>query len=110
MGASVRETASRLLLALILAATATLSKAENGVTASEVLVGMSNARQARAAGFRPRFLNVSFVGTSDFIKEAGADAEGGDRGEAASDAPPRDSHPFTARMSFAPVLLQATAA
>jgi ABC-type branched-subunit amino acid transport system substrate-binding protein len=33
-------------------------------------------KQARAAGFRPRFVNVFFVGTSDFIKEAGADAEG----------------------------------
>ncbi|MDB5859066.1 MAG: Amino acid/amide transporter substrate-binding protein family [Ramlibacter sp.] len=46
-----------------------------------VMVGTYKAcaafvKQARAAGFRPRFLNVSFVGTSDFIKEAGADAEG----------------------------------
>jgi branched-chain amino acid transport system substrate-binding protein len=46
-----------------------------------VMVGAYKAcaefvKQARAAGFRPRFLNVSFVGTSDFIKEAGADAEG----------------------------------
>jgi len=33
-------------------------------------------KAAKAAGFNPKFLNVSFVGTSDFIKEAGADAEG----------------------------------
>src|SRR3954466_1643527 len=33
-------------------------------------------KKARAAGFTPRFLNVSFVGTSDFIREAGADGEG----------------------------------
>jgi branched-chain amino acid transport system substrate-binding protein len=46
-----------------------------------VMVGTYKAcaafvRKARAAGFKPRFLNVSFVGTSDFIKEAGADGEG----------------------------------
>jgi branched-chain amino acid transport system substrate-binding protein len=33
-------------------------------------------KQAHAAGWRPRFLTVSFVGTEEFIKEAGADAEG----------------------------------
>lgn len=46
-----------------------------------VMVGTYKAcaefvRQARASGFKPRFLNVSFVGTSDFIQAAGADAEG----------------------------------
>jgi branched-chain amino acid transport system substrate-binding protein len=33
-------------------------------------------KQAHAAGWRPRFLTVSFVGTEEFIREAGADAEG----------------------------------
>jgi ABC-type branched-subunit amino acid transport system substrate-binding protein len=33
-------------------------------------------KKARAAGFQPKFLNVSFVGTSDFIRAAGADGEG----------------------------------
>ena len=33
-------------------------------------------KQAHAAGWRPQFLTVSFVGTEEFIKEAGADAEG----------------------------------
>lgn len=33
-------------------------------------------KQAHSAGWRPQFLTVSFVGTEEFIKEAGADAEG----------------------------------
>jgi branched-chain amino acid transport system substrate-binding protein len=33
-------------------------------------------KQAHAAGWRPQFLTVSFVGTEKFISEAGADAEG----------------------------------
>lgn len=33
-------------------------------------------KQAHAEGWRPQFLTVSFVGTEEFIKEAGADAEG----------------------------------
>ena len=33
-------------------------------------------KKAHAAGWRPQFLTVSFVGTEEFIKEAGADAEG----------------------------------
>ena len=33
-------------------------------------------KQAHAAGWRPQFLTVSFVGTEEFIKEAGPDAEG----------------------------------
>jgi len=33
-------------------------------------------KQAHATGWRPHFLTVSFVGTEEFIKEAGADAEG----------------------------------
>lgn len=33
-------------------------------------------KQAHAAGWRPQFLTVSFVGTERFIQEAGADAEG----------------------------------
>lgn len=33
-------------------------------------------KKARASGFNPKFLNVSFVGTADFIKEAGSDGEG----------------------------------
>ncbi len=33
-------------------------------------------KKAKAAGFHPKFLNLSFVGTADFIKEAGADGEG----------------------------------
>jgi branched-chain amino acid transport system substrate-binding protein len=33
-------------------------------------------KQAHAMGWRPQFLTVSFVGTEEFIKEAGADAEG----------------------------------
>jgi branched-chain amino acid transport system substrate-binding protein len=46
-----------------------------------VMVGTYKAcaafvKKARASGFSPKFLNVSFVGTSDFIKEAGPDAEG----------------------------------
>jgi ABC-type branched-subunit amino acid transport system substrate-binding protein len=46
-----------------------------------VMVGTYKAcaafvKKARAAGFNPRFLNVSFVGTSDFIKEAGPEGEG----------------------------------
>jgi len=46
-----------------------------------VMVGTYKAcaafvKKARAAGFTPKFLNVSFVGTADFIREAGADSEG----------------------------------
>ncbi|MBX9811293.1 MAG: hypothetical protein K2Y16_06745 [Burkholderiales bacterium] len=33
-------------------------------------------KKARASGFNPKFLNVSFVGTADFIKEAGSDGGG----------------------------------
>jgi branched-chain amino acid transport system substrate-binding protein len=33
-------------------------------------------KQAHTDGWRPQFLTVSFVGTEEFIKEAGADAEG----------------------------------
>ena len=33
-------------------------------------------KKAHAADWRPRFLTVSFVGTEEFIKEAGSDAEG----------------------------------
>lgn len=33
-------------------------------------------KKAKASGFSPRFLTVSFVGTGDFLKEAGADGEG----------------------------------
>lgn len=33
-------------------------------------------KKAKASGFNPKFLNVSFVGTSDFIKEAGGAGEG----------------------------------
>ena len=33
-------------------------------------------KKAHAAGWRPQFLTVSFVGTEEFIKEAGVDAEG----------------------------------
>jgi len=33
-------------------------------------------KKAHAAGWRPQFLTVSFVGTEEFIKEAGDDAEG----------------------------------
>ena len=46
-----------------------------------VMVGTYKAcaafvKQAKAAGFNPKFLNVSFVGTSEFIREAGAEGEG----------------------------------
>ncbi len=46
-----------------------------------VMVGTYKAcaefvKKARASGFNPKFLNVSFVGTSDFIREAGSDGEG----------------------------------
>lgn len=46
-----------------------------------VMVGAYKAcaafvKKAKAAGFSPKFLNVSFVGTSDFIKEAGPEGEG----------------------------------
>lgn len=46
-----------------------------------VMVGTYKAcaafvKKARGAGFQAKFLNVSFVGTSDFISEAGADGEG----------------------------------
>jgi ABC-type branched-subunit amino acid transport system substrate-binding protein len=33
-------------------------------------------QKAHAAGFRPKFFNLSFVGTANFIKAAGDDAEG----------------------------------
>ncbi len=33
-------------------------------------------KKAHAAGWRPQFLTVSFVGTEEYIKEAGRDAEG----------------------------------
>jgi branched-chain amino acid transport system substrate-binding protein len=33
-------------------------------------------KKARASGFNPKFLNLSFVGTSNFINEAGSDGEG----------------------------------
>jgi ABC-type branched-subunit amino acid transport system substrate-binding protein len=33
-------------------------------------------KKAHAMGWRPQFLTVSFVGTEEFIKEAGPDAEG----------------------------------
>lgn len=33
-------------------------------------------KQAHANGWRPQFVTVSFVGTEEFVKEAGADAEG----------------------------------
>jgi len=33
-------------------------------------------KKAHAAGWRPQFLTVSFVGTEEFIKEAGPDADG----------------------------------
>ena len=33
-------------------------------------------KKARASGFNPKFLNLSFVGTSNFIKEAGSAGEG----------------------------------
>lgn len=33
-------------------------------------------RQAKKEGLKTRFLTVSFIGTTDFIKEAGADADG----------------------------------
>jgi len=46
-----------------------------------VMVGAYKAcaefvKQARASGFNPKFLNVSFVGTSNFINEAGSAGEG----------------------------------
>ena len=33
-------------------------------------------KKAKASGFSPKFLTVSFVGTGDFLREAGADGEG----------------------------------
>lgn len=33
-------------------------------------------KKAKASGFNPKFLTVSFVGTADFLREAGADGEG----------------------------------
>jgi len=33
-------------------------------------------KQAHVTGWKPQFLTVSFVGTEEFIKEAGQDAEG----------------------------------
>jgi branched-chain amino acid transport system substrate-binding protein len=46
-----------------------------------VLVGPANTvapilKQSHAKGWKPLFLTVSFVGTDDLIKEAGADADG----------------------------------
>jgi branched-chain amino acid transport system substrate-binding protein len=46
-----------------------------------VMVGAYKAcaafvKKARASGFNPKFLNLSFVGTSNFINEAGSDGEG----------------------------------
>lgn len=46
-----------------------------------IMIGTSKAcaafvKAAHAAGFNPKFANVSFVGTNDFIKEAGKDGEG----------------------------------
>jgi branched-chain amino acid transport system substrate-binding protein len=46
-----------------------------------VLVGPPNTvapilQQAHSKGWKPLFLTVSFVGTDELIKEAGADAEG----------------------------------
>lgn len=46
-----------------------------------VMVGAYKAcaafvKKAKAQGIQAKFLNVSFVGTNDFIKEAGADGEG----------------------------------
>lgn len=46
-----------------------------------VMVGAYKAcaafiKKARASGFNPKFLNVSFVGTSNFINEAGSAGEG----------------------------------
>lgn len=46
-----------------------------------VMVGTYKAcaafvKKAKAQGLNAKFLNVSFVGTADFIKEAGADGEG----------------------------------
>ncbi|MES2298842.1 MAG: ABC transporter substrate-binding protein [Pseudomonadota bacterium] len=40
--------------------------------------GASSAfvKKANAAGFKPKFFNLSFVGTSNFIKASGADGEG----------------------------------
>ncbi len=45
-----------------------------------VMVGTYGAsaafiKKANASGFKPKFLSVSFVGTSNFIKASGADAE-----------------------------------
>ena len=46
-----------------------------------VMVGTYGAcasfvKKARASGFKPKFLNLSFVGTSNFIKASAADGEG----------------------------------
>ena len=46
-----------------------------------VMVGAYKAcaafvKKARASGFNPKFLNLSFVGTNNFIREAGSDGEG----------------------------------
>lgn len=56
-----------------------LLKAEN--PDAVIMVGAYKAcavfvKKAKAAGFHPKFLNLSFVGTADFIKEAGAEGEG----------------------------------
>ena len=37
---------------------------------------MGLIKKAHAAGWHPQFLTVSFVGTEEFIKEAGPDADG----------------------------------
>jgi branched-chain amino acid transport system substrate-binding protein len=46
-----------------------------------VMVGAYKAcaafvKKARASGFNPKFLNLSFVGTTNFINESGSDGEG----------------------------------
>jgi len=48
---------------------------------SVIMVGAYKAcaafvKKAKASGFSPKFLNLSFVGTSNFINEAGSDGEG----------------------------------
>src|SRR5579872_805107 len=52
-----------------------------GSTQAVVMAGpyapaVAIVKQAHMDGWRPQFLTVSFVGTEEFIKEAGADAEG----------------------------------
>jgi ABC-type branched-subunit amino acid transport system substrate-binding protein len=60
------------------AALATLKAADPEAV---VMVGTYKAcaafvKKAKASGFNPKFLNVSFVGTANFIKEAGTESEG----------------------------------